>query len=43
MVEQHYNRASQADVAAKFGASLAESRAQHRILARRGFGWDETD
>lgn len=43
MVEQHYNRASQAEVAAKFGASLEESRAQHRILARRGFGWDETD
>jgi site-specific recombinase XerD len=42
MVEQHYNRASQADVAANFGATLGEARAEHRILAGRAFGW-ETD
>ena len=42
MVEQHYNRASQADVAAQFGATLEEARAKHRILASRAFGW-ETD
>ncbi len=41
MVEQHYNRATQANVAAKFGSSLEKSRAEHRILAGRAFGWEE--
>ncbi len=40
MVEQHYNRATQADVAEKFGTSLDKSRAEHRGLAGRAFGWE---
>jgi site-specific recombinase XerD len=40
MVEQHYNRATQADVAEKFGTSLGKSRAEHRGLAGRAFGWE---
>ena len=43
MVEDHYNRATQANVAAKFGSSLEKSRAEHRILAGRAFGWEEAD
>ena len=43
MVEEHYNRATQANVAAKFGSSLDKSRAEHRILAGRAFGWEEDD
>ena len=37
MVEEHYNRASQADVAQKFQASLRAQRAQLEALARREF------
>ncbi len=37
MVEQHYNRASQADVAESFHASLREQRAHLQSLGRREF------
>ena len=37
MVEQHYNRASQADVTQKFQASLQAQRARLESLARREF------
>ena len=40
MVEQHYNRATQADVGGKFGTALIESRTEHRDLAGRAFGWE---
>ena len=38
MVEQHYNRATQADAANKFNASLSKTRAEFRSVARREFG-----
>ncbi|HEY2133815.1 MAG TPA: hypothetical protein VGH36_12715 [Acetobacteraceae bacterium] len=37
MVEQHYNRATQADVASKFHRSLGKARAERRSVARREF------
>jgi len=37
MVEDHYNRATQADVAHRFQASLAKERARLQSLARREF------
>jgi site-specific recombinase XerD len=37
MVEQHYNRASQADVAHRFHDSLGKTRASVRLTARRAF------
>jgi hypothetical protein len=37
MVEEHYNRATQADVAMRFHATLSEQRAGLQSLARRGF------
>jgi site-specific recombinase XerD len=37
MVEQHYNRATQADVAAKFHRSLGKTRAGARGIAQRAF------
>jgi hypothetical protein len=37
MVEQHYNRATQADVAAKFHRSLGKTRAGGRGIAQRAF------
>jgi hypothetical protein len=37
MVEEHYNRATQADVANRFHASLRKQRACLQSLARRGF------
>jgi site-specific recombinase XerD len=38
MVEQHYNRASQADVAIKFHGSLSKMRTARRSFAHREFG-----
>jgi site-specific recombinase XerD len=38
MVEQHYNRATQADVARQFHLSLGKARANSRPIARREFG-----
>ena len=37
MVEDHYNRATQADVAQRFHASLAKERTKLQSLARREF------
>lgn len=37
MVEQHYNRATQADVAHKFQRSLGKTRASRRLVAQREF------
>ena len=41
MVEQHYNRANQADVAIKFHGNLSKTRTERRSVARREFGPDE--
>ena len=40
MVELHYNRATQADVAGKFHLSLAKTRAARRSMAKREFQRD---
>jgi hypothetical protein len=37
MVEQHYNRATQADVASRFQGTLGKTRAERRFVAQREF------